>query len=68
MDSDKSNVFVCCLLFSLSTLILIGLTTPVFGAIVRYKVPTLPVIMILLLCVIDIEKIKSKNKFLNKIL
>ena len=55
-------IFVFCL-FSL-----IGLTTPVFGAIMRYKIPGLILLLISLLLLVDLEKIKTKHSFLNKIL
>jgi hypothetical protein len=38
---------------------LIGLTTPVLGAIVRYRVPALPFLGILMLMLVDKEKIKK---------
>jgi hypothetical protein len=50
--------------FVLSLFILIGLTTPVLGALVRYKVPALPFLFVLFLIFIDFEKIK---KFFKKV-
>jgi len=47
--------------FSFLLFILIGIATPVLGALVRYKVPALPFLSFLLIYYIDIEK-------LNKIL
>ncbi len=66
-DNAKS-LFWFCFSFSLMLYILIGLTTPVFGAIIRYKIPTLIFIFILLLIVIDIDKLKAKYGLLNKVL
>jgi hypothetical protein len=45
--------------------ILTGLITPVMGAIVRYKVPALPFLMILLVMLIDKEKLIKKIPFLK---
>jgi hypothetical protein len=39
--------------------ILIGFTTPVLGAISRYKVPALPFVLIICLLMIDSQKIKK---------
>ncbi len=62
------NLFFFSLFFVVIVYILIGLTTPVFGAIVRYKVPALPFVLIMFLTIIDINRIKLKMKFLNRIL
>ena len=40
--------------------ILIGLTTPVIGAIVRYKIPALPFFLMFVFLTFDMEKIKTK--------
>ena len=54
------------ILFSLSFVVtlslLIGLTTPVLGAIVRYKVPYLPFLILILMLTFDIQNFKN-NKF-----
>ena len=47
------------LYFSLLLTILIGLTVPVLGAIVRYKIPFMPFTMSILLLSIDYSKIKN---------
>jgi len=68
LDSFSQNIiyfnltFVCCLF------ILIGLTTPVFGAIMRYKTPGVLLLLIALLMLLDIQKIKNNFPLLNKIL
>ena len=46
--------------FVITLFVLIGLTTPVLGALVRYKVPALPFLFILFLFFIDFEKIRNK--------
>jgi hypothetical protein len=58
------NVLLFCLSFVLFLYILTGLTVPNFGAIARYKVPALPFLLIAILSIIDIEKIKTKFKFI----
>lgn len=63
------NIYLLfCLTFAMSLFTIIGLTTPVFGAIARYKVPGLPFLLITLLFIIDLDKIKHKYPLLNKIL
>jgi len=68
MNSTQKNIIHFNLIFVLSLFLLIGLTTPVFGAIIRYKIPGLILLLISLLVLVDLEKIKSKHPFLNKIL
>jgi hypothetical protein len=65
---NQKNVMGLCLVFAISLFILIGLTTPVFGAIVRYKVPGMIMLMIALLLLVDLEKIKRLHPLLKKIL
>ncbi|GAB4450627.1 MAG: hypothetical protein Fur0028_06120 [Bacteroidales bacterium] len=52
--------------FSVMLFILIGLTTPVLGALVRYKVPAFPFLLFLLINFIDFEKIHTKIKSIWK--
>lgn len=65
---DKKELKNKLLLFSISYVLILftltGLTTPVLGALVRYKTPALPFLFIIFLFIIDKEKIKI---FLNKI-
>jgi len=68
MSSQQQNIFIFNLLFVFCLFSLIGLTTPVFGAIIRYKIPGLILLLISLLLLVDLEKIKSIHPFLNKIL
>ena len=58
------NLLLFCLSFVLFLYILTGLTVPNFGAIARYKVPSLPFLLIAILSIIDIEKLKTKFKFI----
>lgn len=54
---DK-NLFSLCFFLSITILFLIGYTTPVAGAIVRYKVPVMPFILLCGIIIFDINKIK----------
>jgi len=47
------------LAFSLFLLIIIGLTTPILGAIVRYKIPALPFLILVALLFLDVQKLPS---------
>ena len=49
------SIFLILILFSL-----IGLITPILGAMVRYKVPALPFLMFVFISLLDIEKLKNK--------
>ena len=68
MNLLQKNTFYFSLFFAVGLFILIGLTTPVFGAIMRYKIPGLILLLIALLLVLDVQKIKHKHPFLKKIL
>lgn len=52
--------------FSLLLIILIGITTPVLGALVRYKLPCLPFLMFIFFSIIDTNKVFNKLLFLWK--
>jgi len=54
----NKNLFSLCFFLSITILFLIGYTTPVAGAIMRYKVPVLPFIMLCGVIIFDIHKIK----------
>ncbi|NNK81393.1 MAG: hypothetical protein HKO93_07830 [Flavobacteriales bacterium] len=51
------DLLFVCLIFLMSMGIIIGSVTPVLGAIVRYKVPAIPFLMIALLHIIDLKKV-----------
>ncbi|OPZ96678.1 MAG: hypothetical protein BWY70_01696 [Bacteroidetes bacterium ADurb.Bin408] len=60
-------LFWFCLFFVFFTFLLIGLTTPVYGAIVRYKVPALPFLMVLMFLLMDNDKFKNTyNSFIKR--
>ena len=46
--------------------VLIGLTTPILGAVVRYKVPGMPFFLIIFLMILDKDKLLKKLPFLKK--
>lgn len=43
----NQNLILFCLFFAISVFVLIGLTTPVMGAMVRYKAPILPFVCLI---------------------
>ena len=55
------NLFLFCILFVITLYSLIGLVTPVMGAVMRYKIPGLPFLLIAMLLILD--KAKLINKF-----
>lgn len=57
----KNNLLIILFIasFVITLFILVGMTTPVLGALVRYKVPALPFLFMLFLFFIDFEKIKK---------
>ncbi len=55
-----------CLVFVFTLFTIVGLMIPIFGALVRYKVPALPFLAIALLMLIDFDKLKSKYPILTK--
>jgi len=50
------NIHLLCVTFPLLLFSLIGLVTPVLGALVRYKIPALPFFIILLISFLNFEK------------
>ena len=61
------NLLWFCLLFVLINYWLIGSVTPILGAIIRYKVPMLPFIIIAILHILDKHKLEEKFNFIKKI-
>lgn len=66
-NKEKAAISLFCLYFSVSLLILIGLTTPVIGGLVRYKAPLLPFFIMFFLFHFNFEKFKLKFKTKNKL-
>ncbi|HLC82484.1 MAG TPA: hypothetical protein VJI69_01560 [Bacteroidia bacterium] len=58
----QKEVLIFCILFALIQFALIGLTTPVVGAMVRYKVTALPFLFTICMLCIDSEKLSKKLK------
>ncbi|MFN5458917.1 MAG: hypothetical protein ACK5AY_03335 [Bacteroidota bacterium] len=60
-DFSKLNtsLFWVGLIFSLNLFLLIGFTTPVAGALVRYKMPAVPFFLFSALFLLDVEKAKK---------
>ncbi len=56
----------CCLSFITILFVLIGLTTPVLGALVRYKVPALPFVGIVILAAASNERLQPIDKWLEQ--
>ncbi len=54
----NKNLFSLCFFLSVTILFLIGYTTPVAGAIVRYKVPALPFIILCGVIIFDTHRLK----------
>lgn len=61
-EFDK-NLLALCVFISLAILLLIGYTTPIAGAIIRYKVPVMPFLLMCGIVVLDEKRLKffSKN-------
>lgn len=62
-----SNIAYCFIVYALSLIVIVGMVTPILGSLVRYKVPALPFLMLFFLSILDLEKVKRRFKFLNKI-
>lgn len=65
---DNSHIILFCIFLVVGLYVVIGLTTPVFGAIARYKVPGLPFLLIAFLALLDAEKLKTRLPFLKHLL
>ncbi len=57
-----------CLSFVLILFLITGLTTPVLGALVRYKVPGIPFLLLAFLFLLDEEALKKRFPFLKRFL
>jgi hypothetical protein len=63
LSSEQKELVWLLLLYSLIIYTLIGLTTPVVGAFVRYKAPLLPLILTACFILLDFNKIKKYVPF-----
>jgi hypothetical protein len=68
MNKSQKNIFYFNLFFIFCLFSIIGLTTPIFGAIVRYKIPGILLLLIAMVLLLDLKKLKKKFPFLSKIL
>jgi hypothetical protein len=62
----NGNLLHLCLYAVLILFLIIGFTTPVAGAIVRYKMPLLPLLVLIGVNVISIEKVRKCFLFLKR--
>ncbi len=58
-NNEKRAVLLFCLSFTIILFSIMGLTTPVLGTLVRYRMPALPFMFIGLLLITDIERLKQ---------
>jgi len=63
----REKMFWLCVFFTLIIFALTGLITPVIGAIVRYKIAALPMLLIALLMIADKERIIKKFPLLKEL-
>lgn len=66
--SPHAHLAAFCLVFVLLLFAITGLTTPVMGALVRYKIPGIPFLLIALLLLCDREKLLKRVPWLGKFL
>ena len=59
---EQLAVFYFALFFSLSFYVFVGLIVDNLGAIVRYRTNALPFLLLIMLVIMDVEKIKAKVK------
>lgn len=64
---SSPEIFGFCISFSLLLLLVIGLTTPVLGALVRYRIAAFPFLLIAMLMLVDREKLVKKIPLLMKL-
>ena len=65
-DRIDLNLFVLCVTLVITSFILVGLTTTVLGAIVRYKIPFVPFLIMIPLLFLDTDRLK-KIPFINRL-
>ena len=63
----NEKLFWLCVFFTLVIFALTGLITPVIGAIVRYKIAALPLLLIALFMLIDKNKLTKKLPYFRKV-
>lgn len=60
LKNIPANATLFCASFSLVLLTLIGLVTPVAGALVRYKIPAVPFLLIAALLAVNVDRLPGK--------
>jgi len=60
LDQQQKSFVWFAATFTIILFSIIGITTPIIGAIVRYKIPALPFLFILLLCAIRSTKVDNR--------
>ena len=65
-DKVDENLLLLCITLVVTSFILVGITTTVLGAIVRYKIPFIPFLLMIPLLFLDTERIK-KIPFINRL-
>jgi hypothetical protein len=58
-EKHQVNMLLCCVVIILVLCTIIGLATANFGSLVRYKVPAIPFIIFMCICLIDVVKVKA---------
>ena len=61
-----ANLLALCITLVVTSFILVGLTTTVLGAIVRYKIPFIPFLLMIPLLFLDTDRLK-KIPFINRL-
>jgi hypothetical protein len=61
-EISNQTIIIFSMLFVFTLYTLVGLTTPVLGAAVRYKVPALPFLLISIFLLYDVSKLKVPLK------
>ena len=64
--TENRHLIYFCLSIVILLFVLVGLSTPILGAIVRYKIPALPFFLIAFLLMLDKEKLLEKLPFMKK--
>ncbi len=67
VNPQQWKFIIFCTSFSILLFVIIGLTTPIIGAIVRYKIPAIPFLIFVALLFLDDSKLPQKlrsNKFI----
>ncbi|MEO6903153.1 MAG: hypothetical protein ABI315_08365 [Bacteroidia bacterium] len=67
LNSIRWEYVLLCLSFVIIQFVIIGEITPIMGAIVRYKVPTMPFLLIAFLYMLDKDKIRNYFPLLNSV-